>query len=60
MRMNMYLNGVKVSKTYVKDLIGETLYNKMLSRAKDRFWKDPGTENRFRVGANHLRVEFYG
>ena len=58
MRTNFYLNGKKITRKAVKELVGEERLNEMLAEAKETFLEDPLTQNDFFIGNGMLTIEF--
>ena len=58
MRTNFYLNGKKITRKAVKELVGEERLKEMLAEAKETFLEDPLTQNDFFIGNGMLTIEF--
>ena len=58
MRTNFYLNGKKITRKAVKELVGEERLKEMLAEAKEPFLEDPLTQNDFFIGNGMLTIEF--
>ena len=58
MRTNFYLNGKKITRKAVKELVGEERLKEMLDEAKETFLEDPLTQNDFFIGNGMLTIEF--
>ena len=58
MRTNFYLNGKKITRKAVKELVGEERLKEMLVEAKETFLEDPLTQNDFFIGNGMLTIEF--
>ena len=58
MRTNFYLNGKKITRKAVKELVGEERLKEMLAEAKETFLEDPLTQNDLFIGNGMLTIEF--
>ena len=58
MRTNFYLNGKKITRKAVKELVGEERLKEMLAEAKETFLEDQLTQNDFFIGNGMLTIEF--
>ena len=58
MRTNFYLNGKKITRKAVKELVGEERLKEMLAEAKETFLEAPLTQNDFFIGHGMLTIEF--
>ena len=58
MRTNFYLNGKKITRKAVKELVGEERLKEMLAEAKETFLEAPLTQHDFFLGNGLLPIEF--
>ena len=58
-RPGFRLNGVKLSKTAVKALIGQKGYEQVVRESRETFLDDPFYNNTFNIGYGNLSVEFF-
>ena len=58
MTTKFYLDGEKITRKAVKELIGEERLKRILEEAKKTFLEDPLIQNDFFIGRGMLTVEF--
>lgn len=58
MTTKFYLDGKKITRKAVKELIGEERLKRILEEAKETFLEDPLVQNDFLIGSGMLTVEF--
>ena len=58
MTTKFYLDGEKITRKAVKELIGEERLTRILEEAKETFLEDPLVQNDFFIGSGMLTVEF--
>lgn len=58
MTTKFYLDGKKITRKAVKELIGEERLKRILEEAKETFLEDPLVQNDFFIGSGMLTVEF--
>lgn len=58
MTTKFYLDGKKIARKAVKELIGEERLKRILEEAKETFLEDPLVQNDFFIGSGMLTVEF--
>ena len=58
MTTKFYLDGEKITRKAVKELIGEERLKRILEEAKETFLEDPLVQNDFFIGSGMLTVEF--
>ena len=58
MTTKFYLDGEKITRKAVKELIGEERLKRIIEEAKETFLEDPLIQNDFFIGRGMLTVEF--
>lgn len=58
MKTRFYLDGKKITKKAVKEMLGEERFNRILNEAKEVFREDPLVQNDFFIGNGMLSIEF--
>jgi hypothetical protein len=58
MKTMFYIDGKKVTKKFVKDLIGEQRLKEYISSAEQTYMQDPYIQNDFFLGTMMLTIEF--
>ena len=58
MTTKFYLDGKKITRKAVKELIGEERLKRILEEAKETFLEDPLVQNDFFIGSGMLTIEF--
>jgi hypothetical protein len=58
MKTVFYIDGKKVTKKFVKDLIGEQRLKEYISSAEQTYMQDPYIQNDFFLGTMMLTIEF--
>ena len=58
MTTKFYLDGEKITRKAVKELIGEERLKRILEEAKETFFEDPLVQNDFFIGNGMLTIEF--
>ncbi|MBR1443117.1 MAG: hypothetical protein IJ583_06240 [Firmicutes bacterium] len=59
MRTRFYLNGKKVTKKAVTEMLGKERLNRLIAEAKEAFFEDPYIQNDFFTKGQILTIEFY-
>ena len=59
MRTRFYLNGKKVTKKAVTEMLGKERLNRLIAEAKEAFFEDPYIQNDFFTKGQILAIEFY-
>lgn len=58
MKMRFYLDGKKITKKAVKEMLGEECFSRILNEAKEVFREDPLVQNDFFIGNGMLSIDF--
>lgn len=58
MKMRFYLDGKKITKKAVKEMLGEEHFSRILNEAKEVFREDPLVQNDFFIGNGMLSIDF--
>lgn len=58
MKTTFYLNGKKITRKALTELIGAERLKRYIEEAKDAFFEDPLTQNSFWLGKDMLTIEF--
>ena len=58
MKMRFYLDGKKITKKAVKEMLGEERFSRILNEAKEVFREDPLVQNDFFIGNGMLSIDF--
>ena len=58
MKTRFYLDGKKTTRKAVKEMVGDDTLKKMITEAKETFFKDPYIENSFFVARAMLTIAF--
>ena len=58
MKKTFYLEGARVTRRYVKELVGETRFMELMDDALESFETDPAEEIAFMTSEGIITVEF--
>ena len=58
MKAEFYLDGKKISRKSIVEMVGKSRFEKMVMAAKETYTEDPLIENDFYIGKGMLTIKF--